>query len=139
MHPNAFVGRAAAPGDQDLANALGPAKVLWDELLSVLEADFQLNVREWNSYSPKAGWSLRLKMKDRNILYLIPYAGGFAVSFALGDRAVRAARESRLPAWLIKNIGESRRYAEGTAVRFEVKSVREVAAVKKLTAIKLEH
>jgi hypothetical protein len=40
---------------------------------------------------------------------------------------------------VIKTIAEARRYAEGTAVRIEVKQVKDVAAVEALAVIKLEH
>lgn len=93
--------------------------------------------QEWNSYSPKAGWALRLKRAQRNIVYLSPCRGSFLASFALGDKAVQTARQSKLPAAVIKTINEAKRYAEGTGVRLEVKSARDIGAVKKLAAIKL--
>jgi hypothetical protein len=95
--------------------------------------------REWNSYSAKAGWALRLKHNGRNIVYLSPSAGRFLASFAMGDRAVEAARSSDLPATVINLINGSRRYVEGTAVRIEVMGADDVATVMKLAAIKLTH
>ena len=115
---------------------LGGAKPLWNELLAELTADHKLT-REWNSYSIKAGWSLRLKRKQRNILYLSPSRGGFMASFALGDKAIQAARASDLPARALKIIAEAKKYAEGTAVRIEVKGTEDLAAIKKLVEIKL--
>ena len=44
----------------------------------------------------KSGWSLRLKVKKRNIVYLAPCNGCFRVAFIFGDRAVAAARQSDL-------------------------------------------
>ena len=60
MSPNAFIGRTKPPTDDELSAELGVARVLWDELL----ADLALPVQEWNSYSPKAGWSLKLKLRQ---------------------------------------------------------------------------
>ena len=59
MLPNAFIGKSHPPTDAELADALGPARELWDQLLASLARQHKLTVREWNSYSPKAGWSLR--------------------------------------------------------------------------------
>ena len=126
---NAFIGRPAAPTDAELAAALGPAHSLWEQVRSVVPL-----AGDWHSYSKKAGWSMRLKRKDRNIVYLIPGQGGFEVSFALGDRAVAAARERGLA----KMVDGAKRYAEGTAVRFAVDGPRDVDTVKKLADIKLE-
>ena len=139
MVSNAFIGKAAEPGEQELAAELGPAKAVWDRLLAELAEECDLSAKEWHSYSPKAGWSLRLKKGERNIVYLSPGHGRFLVSFALGDKAVRAAKVSRLPKSVMEIIDSAKRYAEGTAVRLEVSAARDLAAVKKLAAIKMEN
>ena len=135
---NAFIGKPKKPTEAELSAALGASKALWDELVSQLAAEHKL-VQEWNSYSKKAGWSLRLKRADRNIVYLAPLQGCFRASFALGDKAVKAALASGLPQPVIKLIKEAKRYAEGTAVRIDVKEPKDVDVVKKLAAVKLEH
>jgi hypothetical protein len=137
--PNAFIGKAEKPTEDELTAALGCARVVWDELIARLAADCGIVVEEWNSYSPKAGWSLRLKVKKRNILYLAPCRGGFRVAFVLGDRAVEAARQSTLPQKVVKLIEEGTRYPEGTAVRMDVNAAKDIAAIVKLAAIKLQH
>jgi hypothetical protein len=133
MSPNAFIGRTQAPTDDDLSAELGAARALWDELLTELA----LPIQEWNSYSPKAGWSLKLKLKKRTIVYLAPCHGSFRVAFVLGAKAVEAARQAKLSKTLMKIIDEAPRYPEGTGVRLEIKARRDLAAVKKLAAIKL--
>jgi len=135
MEPNAFIGKKTKPTDGDVAKALGSAKALWDQVIDALKKDCP--TKEWNSYSVKAGWSLKLKKKDRTILYLGPWPGGFRVAFVLGDKAVKAARESQLPKAMVKLIDEAKKYAEGTAVRFNVTEAADVEAVKQLAAIKL--
>src|SRR4051794_35742499 len=118
MIPNAFIGKERQPTDQELTAELGrKAKAVWDQLIAELVDEFDLATKEWNSYSRNAGWALRLKRENRNILYLSPCRGSFVVSFALGDRAVEAARQSRLPERAMQVIAEAKRYAEGTAVR----------------------
>ncbi len=135
MEPNAFIGRKTKPTDADVSKVLGSSKALWDQVIDELKKECP--TKEWNSYSLKAGWSLKLKKKDRTILYLAPFAGGFHVSFALGDKAVKSARESQLPKSMLKLIAEARKYAEGTAVRFNVTNEADVGAVKTLAAIKI--
>jgi hypothetical protein len=139
MLPNAFIGKLEKPTDADLTAALGPAKALWNELLAALANEYKINIQEWNSYSRKAGWSLRLIREKRAILYLSPCRGCFFVSFALGDRAVEAARQSGLPRHVIKIINKAKRYAEGTAVRIEMKKPKDIDIVKRLAAIKMDH
>jgi hypothetical protein len=126
---NAFIGRPDAPSDAELAAGLGAAHSLWERVRSEVALP-----GEWRSYSKKSGWSMRLKKGERNIVYLVPGLGGFEAAFALGDRAVAAARERGLA----KMVEGARRYAEGTSVRFAVKGAKDVATVKKLVEIKLE-
>ena len=139
MLPNAFINRAEPPTDRDLAAALGPAKTLWDQLLSQLRDEHQIDKQEWNSYSRKAGWSLRAKRRERNIFYLSPCQGCFRASFALGDKAIQVVRKSALPKPVLKIVETAKKYAEGTAVRIDVKTVKDVAVVKILAGIKLEN
>jgi len=137
MIANAFTGKARQPTDSEVAAELGPAKANWDRLLTGLAQDCDLTTREWNSSSRKAGWSLRLKRGDRKIVYLSPGHGVFMASFALGDRAVQEAHRSKLPQEVIEIIDTAKHYAEGTAVRLEVKRPQDIAAVIQLAAIKL--
>ncbi len=112
---------------------------MWDELAAILEKELGLDAQEWNSYSPKAGWSLRLRRKERNIVYLSPHRGCFTASFALGYKALQAARAQGLPAPILKILKEAKRYAEGTAVRITVKAAADLEVVKKLAMAKLEN
>jgi hypothetical protein len=139
LSPNAFAGHTERPTSQALASALGQADGLWQELVADLKRDLKLDGEEWNTYSVKAGWSLRLQWKKRNIVYLGPRDGCFLASFVLGDKAVAAARQSELPPRVLKMIDEAKRYAEGTAVRIEVREAKDVTTVKMLAKIKLEN
>ena len=137
MSENAFIDKPEPPTDGELAAALGPAKAVWDQLLTELEADFGVNVHEWNSYSPKAGWSLRVKQKRRTIVWLGPRWGSFNVAFILGDKAMRAARQVKLPQRIVKVMNEAPKYPEGTGIRLEVRASRDIGTLKKLAAVKV--
>jgi Protein of unknown function (DUF3788) len=137
MLTNAFIGKADKPTDDELSAELGPARALWDQLLADLADEHDITIQEWNSYSRKAGWSLRMKRDKRAIVYLTPSHGCFMASFALGGKAVEAARNSGLPARVIRIIDEAKRYAEGTAVRIDVTGPKDIAVVKKLAAVKV--
>jgi hypothetical protein len=137
MSPNAFIGKSEQPTDGELTAALGPARATWDQLLADLDREFGVNVHEWSSYSPKAGWSLRVKRKARTIVWLGPRAGSFIAAFILGDKAMRAARAAKLPQRIVKIMDAAPKYPEGTGVRITMKTLKDLAAVKTLAAIKL--
>ena len=136
---NAFIGHAKAPTQDELAKELGKSKPLWDRLVAELTGEPGIATWEWSSYSRKAGWSLRGKAGERNIVYLSPCHGCFRASFALGDKAMKAAREAKLPAAVLRVLKTAKRYAEGSAVRLEVAKISDIAAVKTLAAIKLRN
>lgn len=138
LAPNAFAGQTKKPDAKALEKSLGPSLSLWQSLVVDLKHDLKIDTAEWHTGSAKLGWSLRLQVRKRNIVYLGPREGSFIAAFALGDRAIAAAVASELPAYVLKNISGSRRYAEGTAVRIEVRTAEHVEIVKKLAKIKLE-
>jgi hypothetical protein len=131
MYTNAFIGKTTAPAPEELAQILGRAQKLWDTLIADLARDHHIEPEDWNSYSPKAGWSLPLRFKKRRIVYLGAMKGGFLASFVLGDKAIAAAKADGI------EIPEGKRYAEGTPARFEVHKAADLALVKKVAAIKL--
>jgi hypothetical protein len=139
LTPNAFIGRTAPPADEDLTAALGSTRPLWDQALATLASRFELPDWEWTSYSPKAGWSVRIRKGKRNILYMTPLAGAFRISFILGGKAVKAAQESKTPARVLKMIEGGTKYPEGLGIRWDVKTAKDLAPIEPLTALKLAH
>ena len=137
MSPNEFIGKTKQPTDGELTAALGPARATWDQLLADLALEYGANVQEWNSYSPKAGWSLRVKRKARTIVWLGPRAGSFIAALILGDKAMRAARAGKLPQRIVKIMDAAPKYPEGTGVRITLKTPKDLAAVMALAAVKL--
>jgi hypothetical protein len=136
---NAFIGKLTQPTPKELAGKLGQAKDLWNAVVRDVTSECGITEKEWNCYSPKAGWSLRLKQKKRNIVYLAPCEGCFRVAFVLGDKAMRVAKDAQFAAKFAKLIAEAVRYPEGSAIRFEVTSADDVAFVKELAKIKIEN
>jgi hypothetical protein len=137
MTQNAFIGKTQAPTEPELLAALGSAKPIWDQLLNQLEREHGANTREWKCYSPKAGWSLRLKRKARTIVWLGPRKDSFLVAFILSDKALQSARATKLPARILRAIATAPRYPEGNGVRFVMKTARDISAAKALAGIKV--
>lgn len=135
--PNAFIGKKAHPTSAELTTALGSTLQVWEELIEWLAVEHGITDQEWTCSGAKYGWTLRLKLKKRNILYMGPCEGCFRVALILGDRALEAARKSPLSKPIRKLIDEAPRYPEGTGIRVLVKQSADLAAVRKLAAIKL--
>jgi hypothetical protein len=136
---NAFAGQAEQPTQKAVESALGNSWVLWKQLVAERKQEQNLDGEEWNSSGLKYGWSFRLQLKKRNILYLGPRSGSFMASFVLADKAIAVARKSNLPAYVLKMIAEAKRYGEGTPVRIEVSKPEDLVPVKTLAKIKVEN
>jgi hypothetical protein len=135
--PNAFIGKAMAPSRAELDGVLGASAAWWNEIVRELEQD-GISGEEWKGVLPKKyGWTLRLKQKSRNIVYLSPCAGCFRVGFVLSDRAMEAAEKSALPKSVKAALAQAPKYPEGNGVRLTVRSARDLPAVRKLASIKM--
>lgn len=140
MLTNAFIGHPTPPTTEVLAATLGlEAHQLWINLIAALETDQLINASVWKSYSPKAGWSLRLLKGKRIIIYLTPAAKAFEATFILGARAMEAAYAANFPSGVVKLLQEAKLYPEGTVVRIDVHKSADANTVHKLAAIKLAH
>jgi hypothetical protein len=129
-----FDNKAKTPDGKALTKGLGPSKALWDELVALVAAAYPPITEVWGFYK---SWSLRLKRKDRTILYLLPDEGGFRCAFVFGEKATDAARRAKLPKAVLKAIEEAPVYAEGRGFRLEVRTAKDVATMKTLAAIKM--
>jgi Protein of unknown function (DUF3788) len=135
---NAFLGRATAPSDAEIAAALGPAAPLWSELIDEVTADAGKLTQEWKGiYVDKYGWSLRLRQKGRNIIFMSPCHNCFRVAFALSDKAVTVAKEARLPKAVSRALATAPKYPEGTGLRLTVNRAGDLPAIRKIARIKL--
>lgn len=139
MTLNPFSDKSKPPQDQDLSAALGDTFVFWNQLKQIVSSRFKPVTVEWGFSSPKTGWGLRLKQDKRAVLYMIPSQGHFIVSFALGEKAVKAAHDSDLPASLLSVIDSAPKFAEGRGVRLEVRSAEDIHTVEKLAVIKMRN
>ena len=72
-------------------------------------------------------------------MWLVPNAGFFKVAFIFGEKALTAIRQTVVPARVLRMLDEALRYPEGTGLRFQIKAAKDIAVVKKLAVIKLQH
>lgn len=132
-----FDDKSKPPKEAELASALRDSFLFWNELKKLIALRFRPLSIEWGFASKTTGWGLRLKNKDRTILYMTPRDGHFLASFALGEKAVKAAHEDDLPLSVLKIIDNAKKFAEGRGVRLEVRNGRDVRSVEKLAVIKM--
>jgi hypothetical protein len=137
MALSAFNNKLRKPGADDLKKMLGRTSAHWDNLTTHISAEYAPLDATWNFAGANWGWSLRLKQKKRTVLYMTPCKGHFLVGFVLGEKAVKSAHEGNLPDSVLEIIDETKKYAEGRAVRIEIKNKKDLEIAKELAAIKM--
>lgn len=137
MSLSGLTDSSQVPELEDIESLLGPSIEQWDRLLLLVSQMHSPVSQVWNFGGAKHGWILRLKRKERVILYLIPQVGGFLVGLVLGERACLAAESLPLPKSVRTLLDEAPRYAEGRGFRVPVKSDEDVEAVVQLAAAKM--
>lgn len=133
MALSAFDDKSKRPQEADLKKTLDTAYPSWNELKKLIAAKYAASP-EWVF---STGWGLRLKTEKRVVLYMTPCKGYFLASFALGEKAVKAAHETDLPASVLAVIDSARKYAEGRGVRLEVRTAEDVRNIEKLAVVKM--
>jgi hypothetical protein len=135
---NAFKAKPTQPSEAELAVALGPSTKLWNDFIHWMADEAGVATQEWKGICVnKYGWSLRLKQKSRNIVYLGPGKGCFMVSFVLSDKALQQAKETHLPKAVADTLASAPHYPEGNGVRLLVHRAGDLPAIRKIAAIKL--
>jgi hypothetical protein len=139
MPLSALTDKSHEPTEEDLRGVLGKSYEVWTRLIDAVAEQIGPVSQTWGFTSKSTGWGLRLRQKDRIILYMTPQTGKFLASFALGEKAVAAAKLVKLPSELLVAIDAAPRYAEGRGVRIEVCSKRQVPDLAILAKIKSEN
>ena len=130
--------KSEAPDDRILSAVLGEtAFKRWTGIKASIESAHGATKDEWKFYSAKSGWVLKLLLKKRNLFFMIPGEKKFTLGFLFGDRAVEEISRSELPATMIREVKDARRYAEGRGLRIEVRNREAVNHVLKLVDIKV--
>ena len=136
---SALDDRSAPPSDEAVRGVLGAAAPVWDDLKAAVATAHAPVEGEWAWGGKPYGWSLRLKRRKRAIVYLTPCSGYFRAAFAIGGKVAAAAPAAGLAAALLRAIAEAPRFAEGRAVRLEVRSQGDLTNVLAVAALKMSH
>ena len=125
------------PEPATINRVLGKSARHWQQLITHVSAEYPHITQHWHFAGPKFGWSLRLKQRNRIVLYLVPQEGHVLASIVLGEKAAHAAHEAGLPTDLLAIIEAAPRYSEGRGIRIQVSTATHVTAIQQLVALKM--
>jgi hypothetical protein len=139
MALSAFDDKSSEPSEGEIRSALGKAYEVWEKLIDLVSEEIGSTSNHWGFTSKNTGWGLRIKIKDRVILYMTPQREKFFVSVALGEKAVTAARQAKLPESIMAAIDAAPKYTEGRGFRLLVNRSRQLPSLLKIARIKFEN
>lgn len=131
-----FTDKEAQPTAVQLQNALGSTFPIWEEFAAHTQKLNPAAVAEWHFASEKYGWSFRIKVKKRILIYLLPRDKFFKVAFVFGQKATNAIVAEELNESIKKELLAAKVYAEGRGIRLAIIDSTFKADVIKLIAIK---
>lgn len=137
-HPE-LIDRANPPDDKKLETILGESKAILDKLIQFMEEEYGSIRPEWKYYGPKYGWTMKIFYKRRNSCFITPDASYFNIGFVFGGKAVAQIEKSELPAELIKEIVQARKYAEGRGLSLKINEPKQLEILRTLINIKLNN
>ena len=130
------IASTTIPSTAELEEALGPALILWRQLLAELGRDFPGLRQEWKPSKNRFGAYSLLKHGERVLLYLLPAPLTLEVAVILGERAVAVAGADELLKARRKLIAQAPRCAAGRTIRFSLEAAADIAAARRLVHIK---
>ena len=137
MGLSAFDEKSHCPDPTEIKDVLARSAGLWDQLIAHVAREFGPITEQWSFAAAKYGWSLRLRQKERVVVYMTPQAGGFLAGVVLGEKAASAAYESGLSDAVLSLINGAPRYAEGRGIRLRVATKGDLRVVQQLLELKM--
>lgn len=132
-----FADKDKHPDDIVLKESLGDAYPVWRAIVEHLYQHYNDVSEEWSYSGKNYGWSLRVKLKKRNIIYLIPLSGFFKFAFVFGKKGVEEVKNSVVCSKIKNELSNARTYAEGTGFRMDVTDGTLLKDIKLLIGIKI--
>ena len=137
MSLSIFEDKTHQPTAFDLEIKLGQAYSFWKDIVEQMQGNFQNVVEEWAYSGAKYGWSMRLCIKKRRIIYLTPCEYSMKVGMVLGQKAYDQIAELDINPALKELVLSAPKYGEGYGFSFDLEKEEWLEDVKKLIAVKV--
>ena len=120
MDTSIFNDRSIKPDDDALKKAIGKSIKNWKLLHKYVHMKCSEASDEWNYPGTKYGWSFRIKVKKRAIVYLLPREKYFKAALVFGQKATDEVIISKVNEGIKEELSKAKPYAEGRGIRIDV-------------------
>lgn len=138
MSVSIYSDKKVMPDERLLSKDLGETKSYLDKIVACIIQEYGDLKMEWKYYGTSSGWILKMFVKKRNVLFLIPCHGHFLTVFTFGDKAVHLLLESDVSDDIKVDVMASKKNAEGRTIRTKVIHDADLENVIKMIRIKLK-
>jgi hypothetical protein len=121
-----FTSKDDIPGNLKLKRVLGNMFLSYQEILKLTE---ELPF-EWKYYGKKFGWQLKVVLRGKALLYLVPLKNSFRLGFAVREQERDALLNSKLAAKAKAELAMVKKYHEGYPLRLTVRKGSEMKSVR---------
>lgn len=130
-----FTDKEHEPTKDEISTALGPTKVLWDELIGFIRDNYEME-GEFIHYGKKYGWTRRYRKSGKALISLFPAKDHFVAQVVLNPAQTEKALEAGLGKDTIEMIENAHAYHDGRWLWIKVASKQTLKDVKQLLLIK---
>jgi len=139
MSKSIFLEKSIVPGEKDVQKVLNTSITSWNNLRQFMTENYDNVSEEWNFPGKNYGWSMRIKIKKRNIIYMVPHDGYFNVAFVFGPKAYEVILKSDLSEHIKNDLKEARVYMEGRGIRLDIHQGDSLKDIENLIRIKVDN
>jgi len=136
MATSIFDNKEIVPNDEDLEDILKSSLDVYNKLISFLKNEYGLLTTEWKFYSKKAGWTLRISNKKRNLVFFSPNEDYFLVTVNMGVKVSKIALDSDISDNTKDLIKQAKVYAEGISILIEVRNDEDLKDIKTILNVR---
>ena len=136
MATSIFDNKEIVPNDEDLEDILKSSLDVYNKLISFLKNEYGLLTTEWKFYSKKAGWTLRISNKKRNLVFFSPNEDYFLVTVNMGVKVSKIALDSDISDNTKDLIRQAKVYAEGISILIEVRNDKDLEDIKTILNVR---
>jgi hypothetical protein len=135
MSVGVFTDKARAPTVEQVIEAIGSRRVVWEGILQVIR-DCYSHQEDWRFYGKNYGWALRFRKSGKALASLYPAEGSFTVQLILSQADVDKTHSLKLGKRVRQIIEQAYPFPEGRWVFIPVNSGKDMRDVQQLLALK---
>ena len=138
MRVGYFIDKNREPSPEEIENALGELKPLWDDLIQSIRTGYSPEEDFKFLYGKNYGWGRRFRTKGKLLAVLYPAGAGFVVQLIMSESAIDTILTMGFGSNVRQAIDNATPYTEGRWLFIPVEDAEDLSDIKRLLVIKMK-